>query len=141
MPGCVAPAGRPVPATGEAGSDTARPHRGTVHPVPPATFKDLCLDAVDPGPVAAFWAAVLDRRVEEAGHGLVLRGPSPGHTIWVNTVPEAKSVKNRVHWDVTAPEPAALLDAGARLLRQRGDDRQWDVLADPEGNEFCVFTE
>ena len=33
-----------------------------------------------------------------------------------------------------------LLGAGARLLRARGDDIEWDVLADPEGNEFCLFS-
>ena len=52
-------------------------------------------------------------------------------------VPEPKTVKNRLHWDV-AGELDELLGAGARLLRARGDDIEWDVLADPEGNEFCV---
>jgi hypothetical protein len=57
-------------------------------------------------------------------------------------VPEPKTVKNRVHWDVKGSVPA-LLEAGARMIRPATEDpepdRNWDVLADPEGNEFCVF--
>jgi hypothetical protein len=54
-------------------------------------------------------------------------------------VPEPKTVKNRIHWDVWADDVQPLLDAGATLLRARDDEIGWDVLADPEGNEFCVF--
>ena len=53
-------------------------------------------------------------------------------------VPEPKTVKNRIHWDVWGDTPT-LLAAGATLLRARDDEIGWDVLADPEGNEFCVF--
>jgi len=55
------------------------------------------------------------------------------------SVPETKTVKNRIHWDVWG-ETATFLAAGATLLRGRDDEIGWDVLADPEGNEFCVFT-
>ena len=54
-------------------------------------------------------------------------------------VPEPKTVKNRVHWDVWAADPQLLVDAGATLLRPRGGDIDWHVLADPAGNEFCAF--
>ena len=54
-------------------------------------------------------------------------------------VPEPKTVKNRIHWDVLAPDVDALLAAGATLLRAPDDDIGWHVLADPDGNEFCVF--
>jgi hypothetical protein len=50
-------------------------------------------------------------------------------------------VKNRVHWDVTVPEVAPLVAAGATLLREPDDDIRWFVMSDPEGNEFCAFTE
>ena len=54
-------------------------------------------------------------------------------------VPEPKTVKNRIHWDVWG-DTSELLAAGATLLRARDDHEiGWDVLADPEGNEFCVF--
>jgi hypothetical protein len=54
-------------------------------------------------------------------------------------VPEPKTVKNRMHLDVFG-DPAELVAMGATLVRERGGDTGWDQLADPEGNEFCVFT-
>jgi hypothetical protein len=63
-----------------------------------------------------------------------------GPLIWICPVPEAKTVKNRVHMDVFG-DTDELVALGATVLRLRDDDeRNWDVLADPEGNEFCVFT-
>jgi hypothetical protein len=53
-------------------------------------------------------------------------------------VPEPKTMKNRIHWDVWG-DTETLLGAGATLLRARDTEIGWDVLADPEGNEFCVF--
>ena len=59
--------------------------------------------------------------------------------------PEIKIGKNRMHHDVLG-DTQALLAAGARLIRRRDADTEpdgaieWDVLADPEGNEFCVFS-
>jgi predicted enzyme related to lactoylglutathione lyase len=55
-------------------------------------------------------------------------------------VPEPKTVKNRIHWDVTAADPDALVVAGARVLRRPDDEIRWTVMSDPEGNEFCVFS-
>ena len=80
--------------------------------------------------------------VDPAGHGPL---------IWVVPVPAGKTAKNRVHWDVVG-SVEELLAQVATLVR--GNDRpadgedvdpttggiEWDVLADPEGNEFCVFT-
>jgi hypothetical protein len=54
-------------------------------------------------------------------------------------VPEAKGIKNRIHIDVLADDLDALLDAGATLLRARDAEIGWDVLTDPDGNEFCRF--
>jgi len=63
-------------------------------------------------------------------------------TMLMRSAAELKTAKNRVHWDVRGSS-AALLDAGARMLRPATadpePDRIWDVLADPEGNEFCVL--
>ena len=50
----------------------------------------------------------------------------------------AKTVKNRMHFDVVG-ETWPLLAAGARMVREQDDEIEWSVLADPEGNEFCVF--
>lgn len=57
-------------------------------------------------------------------------------------VPEPKTVKNRIHWDVRLEPDTSirdLQDRGALLLRGPLDDEPWTVMADPEGNEFCVF--
>jgi hypothetical protein len=58
-------------------------------PMAIARFKDLCLDAGDPARLGAFWAAALGRtwQAQDNGDGL-LTGPTSGHTIWVNRVPE-----------------------------------------------------
>jgi hypothetical protein len=56
-------------------------------------------------------------------------------------VPEAKTVKNRIHIDVTTADVRLLVDAGARLLRAQDDEIRWNVLADPDGNEFCAFVD
>jgi hypothetical protein len=102
-----------------------------------ARFKDLCLDAGDPVRLGTFWAAVLGRdwEAKDDGDGL-LRGPTPQHTIWVNRVPEPKTVKHRVHLDIYARELADLEALGATILQPQ---RAWTVMADPEGGEFCAF--
>jgi hypothetical protein len=55
---------------------------------------------------------------------------------WVfSPVPEPKTVKNRMHWDLTG-DVAEFEDRGATRLSEMP---HWTVMADPEGNEFCVF--
>ena len=54
-------------------------------------------------------------------------------------VPETKTTPNWIHWDVFG-DTAELVEAGATVLRARDDEIGGDVLADPEGHEFCVFT-
>jgi Glyoxalase-like domain len=105
-----------------------------------ARFKDLCLDASDPARLGAFWAAVLDRTwaAQDNGDGL-LTGPTPQHTVWVNRVPEAKTVKHRVHLDIYARELAVLETLGATIVEPPHATRTWTVMADPEGGEFCAF--
>jgi hypothetical protein len=105
-----------------------------------ARFKDLCLDAGDPVRLGAFWAGVLDRTWEarDDDEGL-LRGPTRQHTIWVNRVPETKTVKQRVHLDIYARQLANLEALGATVVEPRHGTRTWTVIADPEGGEFCAF--
>ena len=122
----------------------------------PARFKDLCLDANDHQAQADWWCAALGyvRRDELEGDDGEPRPrdwPVPivdpagaGPLMWIVPVPETKLLKNRMHFDVVG-DTAALLAAGATLVRQRDavptpDGIEWDVLADPEGNEFCVFS-
>jgi Glyoxalase-like domain len=105
-----------------------------------ARFKDLCLDAAGPARLGAFWAAVLGRTWEakDDGDGL-LTGPTPQHTIWVNRVPEAKTVKHRVHLDIYARDLAGLEALGATVVEPQHGELRWTVMADPEGGEFCAF--
>ena len=64
------------------------------------SFKDLCIDAVDPELLASFWAAALGLRAEPSGSDFRLVDDVPEHTLWVNKVPEPRTVKQRVHLDV-----------------------------------------
>jgi hypothetical protein len=126
----------------------------------PARFKDLCLDASDHQVLADWWCAALgyvrrdeveppeDDWTRPADWPVPIVDPSgAGPLMWIVPVPEPKYAKNRMHFDVVG-DTAALLTAGATLVRPRdvdpGPDEaggvEWDVLADPEGNEFCVFS-
>jgi hypothetical protein len=107
--------------------------------VPAARFKDLCLDAADPAVLTQFWAAVLGRTPKRNDGNGVVTGPTAQHTIWVNRVPEAKTVKQRVHLDIYARELADLFALGASFAGPQGTSRAWTVMADPEGGEFCAF--
>jgi hypothetical protein len=99
------------------------------------------VDAVEPARIAAWWADRLGTAARPSDDGSFWwLEPTAGLPVdWVfQGVPEPKQVKNRIHWDVLG-DTAGLIAAGATLLRPHGDDLAWDVLADPEGNEFCVF--
>lgn len=110
-----------------------------------AHFKDLCLDAADAHRLGAFWAGILDGKLVDTGDGDTRVDPraarSDAESIWVNAVPEPRTVKTRVHLDLRMadPDPAALLAAGARLVREPDAEIDWWVLADPDGNQFCGF--
>lgn len=112
-----------------------------------ARFKDLCLDANQHQALADWWCGVLGYVRKEDMDERPLDWPVPivdplgrGPLIWIVPVPEPKSAKNRMHMDIYG-DARAILAAGATLVRARGGDIEWDVLADPEGNEFCVFAE
>jgi catechol 2,3-dioxygenase-like lactoylglutathione lyase family enzyme len=103
--------------------------------VPDLVFKDLCLDANRPDVVGPFWARLLGLSYESADDGSgVLRGP--GHTVWVNRVPDPTGGKSRVHLDVRLEDPRDV--PGATVVREAGDD-PWRVLADPDGLVLCAF--
>ncbi|MCD4523430.1 VOC family protein [Nocardioides sp. cx-173] len=103
-----------------------------------ATYKDLCIDAVDVPRMAAFWARVLGRDLRSSDDELAtLTGPTERHTVWVNPVPEPVTAKQRVHLDVHAASVGDVLAAGATPLDL--ESFAWRVLRDPEGGELCVF--
>lgn len=117
-----------------------------------ARFKDLCLDANDHQALADWWCEAIgyvrrDTLADEEDDDWVRPHDWPvpivdpeglGPLIWIVPVSEAKTVKNRMHVDVWGTTDE-LLAMGATLIRARDDEIDWDVLADPEGNEFCVF--
>ena len=106
--------------------------------MPIATYKDLCIDAADPVVLGEFWAGVLGLELHRQDNGdTYLTGPTPQHTIWVNRVPEPKTVKHRMHLDVNAASVEDVVARGATVLD--ADSFRWTLMADPEGGELCVF--
>jgi hypothetical protein len=102
----------------------------------------ITIDADDVTTVAEFWAGAFDRKVVgDAAEGYVFVGDE-GVTdrICVQQTPDDKSTKNRWHFDVEAEDRAAevarLTGLGATVSAEH---ESWTVLADPEGNLFCVF--
>jgi hypothetical protein len=110
-------------------------------------FSELIVDAAEPRRLAAFWAAVLGWRItEEDDTGVEIAGPpGSGPAIVFVPVPEPKTIKNRLHVDVRpvggnqAQEVERVLALGARRVDVGQGEQTWVVLADPEGNEFCVL--
>lgn len=109
-------------------------------------FTELAVDCRDAAKLSDFWCAVLDWRVTATEPGLVeIAGDEPGPTIVFCEVPESKTVKNRVHVDVNprdrdqADEVDRIIGLGARRVDVGQGEVAWVVLADPEGNEFCVL--
>lgn len=100
----------------------------------------------EPYELAEFWSRVLDAAVsagDEPGDDEVGLDSQPA-LLFVR-VPEAKTVKNRIHLDLQPDttrdtELERLTGLGARLIddQRRADGSGWVVLADPAGNEFCV---
>jgi hypothetical protein len=104
----------------------------------------LVVDSADPAAQARWWGQVYDAEVvhNPRGYSTVQKVPGmPILTMDFDPVPEPKTVKNRIHWDVTVPAVGPLINAGATMLRAPDEEIRWHVLADPEGNEFCAFTE
>ena len=114
--------------------------------------RNITFDCADPYLLATFWSQVTGYQEDpEDGNEPgdpegFLAGPEGQPNLLFIAVPEPKSVKNRVHLDL---EPAdrtrdeeveRLLKIGATLVadHRRPDGTGWAVLADPEGNEFCV---
>lgn len=115
----------------------------------PARLSCICLDAVNPRPVADFWAAVLGWQVvDDNPEGISLASPDGDDlpTLDILSVPDTKTVKNRLHLDLRAErssfdaEVVRLEGLGARRVDiGQGPDVSWVVFADPEGNEFCLL--
>lgn len=114
-----------------------------------SALTNVAIDCADAYRLACFWSEVTGHPVDpEDGPGdeetaVTLPG---GPTLYFNQVPEPKSVKNRVHLCLRPDtsrdaEVERLLELGASLVadRRKPDGWGWVVLADPEGNEFCIL--
>jgi Glyoxalase-like domain len=111
----------------------------------------LCIDTADPATLATFWQSALGwRRTFEEDGEIVLEPPegSPEDGVVPDLlflrVPEGKAGKNRLHLDLRpagqAAEVARLEGLGARRADVgQGPEVSWVVMADPDGNEFCVL--
>ncbi len=111
----------------------------------------LCIDARDPASIASFWEEALGwRRTHEEPDEVVLEPPvgSPEDGVAPDLlflkVPESKTVKNRLHIDLRPADQQAEVErleslGASRVSVGQGDEVTWVVLADPEGNEFCVL--
>lgn len=128
-----------------------------------ATLHDLVIDCAYPAALARFWASALDghavapyddeelARLRSQGiddpedDPTVLVAPSgAGPRLWFQRVPEPKTAKNRVHLDLLADDVDAeverLVALGASVVADQPNE-SLIVLADPEGNEFCLLRE
>ncbi len=113
----------------------------------PLVISQLAVDAADPAAQARWWQQVLGGTVDdEDPDEIAITFDSGLPELLFLRVPEAKSVKNRLHLDVRPPdgsdqatELARLLAHGARRVDIGQGDVPWVVLADPEGNEFCLL--
>jgi hypothetical protein len=108
-----------------------------------AYVKFATFDCDDPMRVATFWAATLGSDVDEESTSERAFVEAPGWggpNMWFVRVPELKTAKNRIHFDLRAlttidAEVARLVGLGAVVLRVSDE---LVVMQDPEGNEFCV---
>lgn len=108
-----------------------------------AAYKDLCIDAADPARLGRFWADALRLELHLHDDGDAhLTGPTPQHTVWINRVPEPKTVKHRLHLDVHVASIEEVVALGATVVdseSQNSSTLGWTLMADPEGGEFCAF--
>lgn len=109
----------------------------------PSFIKSVTFDCGDALRLGSFWAEVLGSNVDEDAtrdKAYVEAAGWGGPNMWFNAVPEPKTAKNRMHFDLRAPGPLEdevrrLTNLGASV---RHDGEDLVVMEDPEGNEFCV---
>ncbi|MBA3292114.1 MAG: VOC family protein [Actinobacteria bacterium] len=109
----------------------------------------ITIDAADPRVLANFWSKLLDYRVtyDSSDQVIIEAHDEAGPAVLFIETPDTKRGKNRVHLDLNPDDQQAeverALGLGARAVdigQDAGPDATWKVLADPEGNEFCILT-
>jgi predicted enzyme related to lactoylglutathione lyase len=108
---------------------------------------NVVIDCADHDVVVPFWEAMLGWEPRRINDQFVALRPPPdsgiGFAILFQKVPEPKIVKNRAHIDFDARDMPAEVDRlvglGGSVVAEHGlGDFRWTIVADPEGNEFCV---
>jgi predicted enzyme related to lactoylglutathione lyase len=108
----------------------------------------LSIDCSDPVTLAGFWSEVLGRPVNPGANAensaIDATDPARGPRLAFHNVPEAKTVKNRLHLDLRTDQHAAesqrLISLGATPIREiEKPTARWTTFADPEGNEFDLL--
>ena len=112
---------------------------------------EIGIDSMDPEKLAPFWADALGYSIGELDSEstyLELVAPHGSTPVYLQRVPEPKVTKNRLHLDLFTPEPAAVIEHLLEIGATESGDAitstgggWWQVMADPEGNEFCVCLE
>ena len=113
---------------------------------------EFVIDCSDPWALVSFWETALTytRHPEATGDpylGLLPPDDEPGPIVVLQRVPEPKVVKNRAHLDLYVKDPESLIErlittGGRRLGDPQTYEGQWfQVMQDPEGNEFCILKE
>ena len=109
-------------------------------------WEQVIVDAADPGGLGRWWAAALEWIVvnDDPEEFEIRPAPEVLPGLLFVRVPEPKTLKNRLHLDFRPDDRdaavARLLDLGATRADVGQGDQSWIVLADPEGNEFCVLS-
>jgi hypothetical protein len=106
----------------------------------------LGIDCADPAGIARFWAEALNYKsldTDDPDEAAIVPKDGPGTKLLFYRVPEGKHVKNRLHLDLRpedqAAEVARLEALGAKRVDIGQGEQSWVVMADPEGNEFCIL--
>ncbi|HZG93941.1 MAG TPA: VOC family protein [Mycobacteriales bacterium] len=113
-----------------------------------SSIYSITIDSADTRAMADFWAAALGWQVEhpiDDDSEIAVEPPSGQLPVLLFVrVPDEKAGKNRLHFDLNPPdqelEVARLIAMGASPVDIGQGEQSWVVLADPEGNEFCVLT-
>lgn len=115
--------------------------------MPIGSLHEIVVDSSNPIALARFWQALIGGEIDvETDDWVGLDGDDEGFYIGFQRVPERKSGKNRIHLDVVVDDLALAVDEAEQLgARKVGavideDDGPFQVMADPEGNEYCFIT-
>ncbi len=110
-----------------------------------ATVGTVMVDCNNLDGMVQFWSQVLglDEVARYPDHVWLGKLNDAGPSLAFQRVPEPRGEKNRIHLDLTAADPAAFIERVLELGGSRIEDHEisgfhWTVLADPEGNVFCV---